>query len=83
MFDWWTGGPTHSLKNEESFRIELFFLSFFQQKNIGASIHIGQDIQCLPYARFLKDWIKHILLVKNKFKLMLFLVLSLSAIQSY
>ena len=44
------------LLNKKLFRIEFLFINFlFSKKNIGASIRIGQEIRCLPYAEFLHD----------------------------
>ena len=44
-------------------------LAFFTLKNILASIRIGQEIQCLPYAQFFITWI---LLIKHLYTVALF-----------
>ena len=44
-------------------------LAFFILKNILASIRIGQEIQCLPYAQFFITWI---LLIKHLYTVALF-----------
>ena len=55
------GGGGSPLKNQESFPIDLIF---FQYKNIGASIRIGQEILCLPYEGFFL-WIIRVYLLSS------------------
>ena len=53
LVDWCICGPTpRALKTRSCSGLNFFVKHFIQKKNIGASIRIGREIRCLPYARF-------------------------------